>query len=313
MSKNKENQQREDIGKITFHRDPPEKTMIRPPTMFGVSPGLRFTQVLAFVPTRFRCLTLALLLLTVLSLSTHGQKPTPKGGDLASPAPTVSPSPTPKTAMRDWNDREDKGSAIVDVLRYIMSPPAPLTYEQVARRCIKQDNYARLLFEEVGKVRVPDHARVVFLETSQHDLKERGSLVIEIPPSTLQITADPAHLANYVHRGLSSSSGGSQRRNWNNPQEKRDAVTDVLRYLLTQPVEVRERCLKDDTETMALFTESRIGNINVPVDAKTILVPSGEQEKEVRGSLVIAVPPVTMATAPREQLLLYAQCCYRQW
>lgn len=218
-----------------------------------------------------------------------------------------------KTPQRDWNERTDKIAAVLDVLKHILSPPAPDTYQKISQRLIESDTYARLLFEDIGKVSVPDHARIVFLATSQFGKKDDRSLVVEMPPATMHLAASPDDLIHYVHCGHDVGTSSKPRRDWNNPDEKTAAIADVLRHLFTQPPELRERCLKDDECSAALFRNPRIGNINVPKEAKTIFVPPGEREREIRGSLVIVVPPQSAGTPSDDQLLRYVQCCYRLW
>lgn len=217
------------------------------------------------------------------------------------------------TPRRDWNEREEKVAAVVEVLRYITAPPEPLKHEEVAKRCIENDMYARLLFEEVGKVDVPDHARVVFLPTSQYGLKGNGPLVLEMPPENLHIAATPADLANYALCGHNAAAAAKARRDWSNVDDKSAAIADVLRYIFTQPPEVRARCLRDDRFSAELFRDPRIGNINVPAETKVMFMPSGERERDIRGSLVIVVPPASMAGASDDDLLDYVLCCYPLW
>jgi hypothetical protein len=217
------------------------------------------------------------------------------------------------TPARDWNEREQKVAAVVEVLRYITAPPAEMKHEEVARRCVDNDMHARLLFEEVGKVDVPDHARVVFLPSSQYGLKDKGPLVIEMPPETLHITATPADLANYALCGHSAAAAARPKRDWGSVDDKDAAIADVLRYIFTQPPEVRARCLRDDAYSAELFRDPRIGNINVPAETKVMFMQSGEREREIRGSLVIVVPPASMAKASDDELLDYVLCCYALW
>jgi hypothetical protein len=217
------------------------------------------------------------------------------------------------TPARDWNEREQKVAAVVEVLRYITAPPEPLKHDEVARRCVENDMYARLLFEEIGKVDVPDHARVVFLPSSQYGLKDKGPLVIEMPPENLYITATPADLANYALCGHSAVAAARPKRGWENVDDKSAAIADVLRYIFTQPPEARARCLRDDAYSAELFRDPRIGNINVPAETKVMFMQSGEREREIRGSLVIVVPPASMADANDDELLDYVLCCYALW
>jgi hypothetical protein len=217
------------------------------------------------------------------------------------------------TPARDWNEREEKVAAVVDVLRYITAPPRPMKHEEVARRCVENDMYARLLFEEVGKVDVPDHARVVFLPSSQYGLKENGPLIIEMPPENLQISATPADLANYALSGHNAAAPSRPKREWSSVDDKSAAIADVLRYIFTQPRKVRARCLRDDAYSAELFRDPRIGNINVPAETKAMFMHTGEREREIRGSLVIVVPPASMAKASDDDLLDYVLCCYPLW
>jgi hypothetical protein len=217
------------------------------------------------------------------------------------------------TPPRDWNEREEKVAAVLEVLRYITAPPEPMKHEEVAKRCVESDRYARLLFEEVGKVDVPDHARVVFLPTSQHGLKEKGPLVLEMPPENFHISATPADLANYALSGHNSAPSARPKRDWGSVDDKSAAIADVLRYIFTQPPHVRARCLRDDAYSAELFRDPRIGNINVPAETKVMFMHSGERERDVRGSLVIVVPPASMAGASNDELLDYVLCCYPLW
>lgn len=218
------------------------------------------------------------------------------------------------TPSRDWSNPKDKAAAVLAVLRHILSPPAGSpTSAEIGRKCIETDLYGRMLFEDIGKVQVPSHARVVFVHTSQLGLKDQGTLVVEMPPASVQVTASPSDLMNYTHCGFEPATSSNPQRKWSDPHDKEAAIADVLRYLLTQPLEVRERCLKDDGFSAELFTNPRIGNINVPSESKTIFVPSGEREREIRGSLVLVVPPPSAATATDEELLNYVICCYKLW
>ncbi len=80
---------------------------------------------------------------------------------------------------RSWNNSDDVGAAIVDVLRYILAQP-----QNVGRKCIDDDKFARSLFEDpkIGNIDVPEKVKTVFLEEGERERKSKGSVVIEMPP-----------------------------------------------------------------------------------------------------------------------------------
>ena len=217
-----------------------------------------------------------------------------------------------ESVKRDWNKPLERRDAVLDVLRYMMHPPGPTTPEELAERCIKSDAYARVMFEETGKIMVPLDVRIVFVATSQYNLGDKGTLVLEMPPPGISVAVTPESLLRYVHAGYDPAAGSS-RRSWVDFDDKADAITDVLQHILTAPDTVRARCLRDDDFTAELFRDPRIGNINVPDEAKTIFIPTGEREKLDNGSFVIAAPPPSAQGADDELLLSYVLCCYRQW
>lgn len=91
---------------------------------------------------------------------------------------------------RNWNNSDDVGAAVVDVLRYILGQP-----EEVARKCIADDKFARGLFEDpkIGNIDVPEKVKTVFLEEGERERKGKGSVVIEMPPrGSAAVTASSA-------------------------------------------------------------------------------------------------------------------------
>ena len=68
----------------------------------------------------------------------------------------------------------------MDVLNKIVTDKA------FAEKCLKSDEFAREAFNTIGKIAVPNDAKVVFLPEGDVDNSKRdgtGSLVIELPPS----------------------------------------------------------------------------------------------------------------------------------
>jgi hypothetical protein len=106
------------------------------------------------------------------------------------------------------------------------------------------------------------------------------------------------------------------RRDWNVLDEKRAAIIDVLKHVMSQPPEVGQRCVQDDQFARSLFEDPAIGNVSVPPHAKTVFMPRGELERKGKGSVVIELPETqgTMkATTNPEDLLKYVLCCYIPW
>lgn len=82
--------------------------------------------------------------------------------------------------MRKWNNADDKKAACIAVLNKIA------TDKTLATKCLKSDDFARETFRRVGKIEVPEDAKVVFLPEGDLDKAKRdgtGSLVLEIPPA----------------------------------------------------------------------------------------------------------------------------------
>ena len=81
--------------------------------------------------------------------------------------------------MRKWNNPDDKRAACIAVLNKIASDRG------FGAKCLKSEQFARQAFRTVGKIEVPDDAKVVFLPEGDLDKAKRdgtGSLVLEIPP-----------------------------------------------------------------------------------------------------------------------------------
>ena len=82
--------------------------------------------------------------------------------------------------MRKWTNPDDKKAACTAVLKKIMSDRA------FGEKCLKSDEFAREAFRTIGKINVPNDAKVVFLPEGDVDKSKRdgsGSLVIELPPA----------------------------------------------------------------------------------------------------------------------------------
>jgi len=81
--------------------------------------------------------------------------------------------------MRKWNNPDDKKAAYLAVLKKIMAD------KKFAEKCLKSEHFARNAFRTVGKIEVPEDAKVVFLPEGDLDKAKRegtGSVVIEMPP-----------------------------------------------------------------------------------------------------------------------------------
>lgn len=98
---------------------------------------------------------------------------------------------------RDWNVSDDIGAAIVDVLRHVLSAP-----EDVGKRCITDDKFVRKLFEdpEIGNIDVPSKVKTLFLEEGERERKDKGSVIIEMPPrgTSTASAAEQDSLLSYV-------------------------------------------------------------------------------------------------------------------
>ena len=80
---------------------------------------------------------------------------------------------------RSWDSPDEVGAAVVDVLRHVLAQP-----EDVARQCITDDKFVRGLFEDpkIGNIDVPEKVKTVFLEEGERERRDKGSVVIEMPP-----------------------------------------------------------------------------------------------------------------------------------
>ena len=98
---------------------------------------------------------------------------------------------------RDWNVSDEIGAAIVDVLRYVLNAP-----EDVGKRCITDDKFVRKLFEDpaIGNIDVPSKVKTLFLEEGERERKDKGSVIIEMPPrsTSTQSETDGDALLSYV-------------------------------------------------------------------------------------------------------------------
>jgi hypothetical protein len=110
----------------------------------------------------------------------------------------------------------------------------------------------------------------------------------------------------------------AKRRQWNKSLEKRDAVIDVLKYIMSQPAKLGERALKQDAFARKLFEDPKIGNIDIPADVKVVFVPSDERKKKAKGSVVLELPrpgpiPPRVSESSPDPMLAYVLCCYTWW
>ncbi|MEO5717382.1 MAG: hypothetical protein ABIR29_02295 [Chthoniobacterales bacterium] len=110
----------------------------------------------------------------------------------------------------------------------------------------------------------------------------------------------------------SASGTTGPRRNWHILDDKRAAIIDVLEYLKTQPEEVRDRSVQDDTFARSLFSNPAIGNITVPPEGKVIFLPAGERALKESGSVILELPKAGTSTAG-EDLLNYVLGTYKYW
>jgi hypothetical protein len=96
--------------------------------------------------------------------------------------------------MRKWTNPDDKKAACIAVLNKITDDKA------FGVRCLQSDAFAREAFRKIGKIDIPEDAKVVFLPEGDLDRAKRdgaGSLVIELPPSE---SSEPlnGHTMEYV-------------------------------------------------------------------------------------------------------------------
>ncbi len=97
-------------------------------------------------------------------------------------------------------------------------------------------------------------------------------------------------------------SNGDPRRKWDR-SGKSAAVVDVLTHIVSQPAAIGLRCLEQNSNARQLFADPAIGNIDVPENVKIVFLPSGEREKEDKGSIVIELPPLGLPQFNSKQLL----------
>ena len=99
--------------------------------------------------------------------------------------------------LRDWKVSDEVSAAIVDVLKYVLHAP-----EDVGQRCVTDDKFVRKLFEdpEIGNIDVPRKVKTLFLEEGERERKDKGSVIIEMPPrgTSTESTADSDALLSYV-------------------------------------------------------------------------------------------------------------------
>ncbi len=77
-------------------------------------------------------------------------------------------------------------------------------------------------------------------------------------------------------------------------------------------------CIDDDDYVRNLFEDSKIGNVDVPLDVKTVFMPTGELAKKAKGSVVIELPPRNpdgsgFVPPSDNDLLKFVLCCYNVW
>jgi len=112
-------------------------------------------------------------------------------------------------------------------------------------------------------------------------------------------------------------SNSTSRKDWNDMDQKREAIVAVLKYLQAASEEQRNKCVADDACLRKLFEDPKIGNIDVPKDVKTVAMPMNEREKKAKGSVVLELPPPPgqkpVAGEPPDPLLVHLLCCYKVW
>ncbi len=94
----------------------------------------------------------------------------------------------------DWHDLDKKRAAILRVMHYIVNHPA------AGQNCVGNDDAARALFEDpnIGNISIPAGARVVIFATGEEALKEKGSLIIELPDASSPNPTDAALLGRVL-------------------------------------------------------------------------------------------------------------------
>jgi hypothetical protein len=117
-----------------------------------------------------------------------------------------------------------------------------------------------------------------------------------------------------------------RQRDWNNRQDKHDAILAVLRYIVNNP-QAGQRCVgrgrppfREDVEAHRLFEDPNIGNMNIPNDGRVVIFNSGEEALEPASSIIIELPPIPAPPPPRfsgawsdEELMTFVLGNYRYW
>jgi hypothetical protein len=106
-------------------------------------------------------------------------------------------------------------------------------------------------------------------------------------------------------------SKNNERRKWDR-QGKVDAIIDVLKYIISQPADVGQRCVEQDAFARGLFENPEIGNVTVPAGVRVVFLPIGEKAKGEKGSIILEMPPVGAATCVPNEYLLYPEAPTRR-
>lgn len=100
-------------------------------------------------------------------------------------------------------------------------------------------------------------------------------------------------------------------RKWNNPEDKKAACTAVLKKIMSDKG-FGEKCLRSDEFARTAFR--KVGDIDVPNDAKVVFVPEGDVDRAKRdgtGSIVLEIPPAD--EQPNGHTMEYVRCTYIIW
>jgi hypothetical protein len=94
----------------------------------------------------------------------------------------------------DWHDLNKKVDAILRVMRHIVNHPA------AGQNCVGNDAAARALFEDpnIGNISIPSGSRVVMFAAGEEALKEKGSLIIELPDASSPNPSDETLIAKVL-------------------------------------------------------------------------------------------------------------------
>lgn len=101
-------------------------------------------------------------------------------------------------------------------------------------------------------------------------------------------------------------------RKWNNPDDKKAACTAVLKKIISDK-SFGAKCLESDEFARKAFR--KIGEIEVPKDAKVVFLPEHDLDKAKRdgsGSLVIELPPATNSDF-NDNTMEFVRCSYTVW